>query len=431
LPTFLFITTVLPRYSETLPIFPAFLTLQALSFISPLLGLEITVDQRLEMTSELLNATVFPLLFWFVFMIIGWTLTPKNLFSGRKLAKPLSNALKSPGYMPHAALVFMIALQAFLGSQAYWSILGRYAFPLLAPLRAFVTLAGLAGGFVGAYCWSRGRLKDNLVWLLLLITPILQAMRSLLLSSIQGILFASLLGMWLGRSRKAVAITISVLLFLSFINSGKVVMREKYWGEGISPPINPIVLIQEWIEGSLEAREDEEKRAQDLFTQRYNNLQNLLYVEQQLASGIPPMGGLSLSVIPQVLVPRILNPDKIRSQEGQVLLNLYFGRQRSREDTTTAYIAWGMLAEAVGNFGRFIGPLAMGLLTGSLLRITENIGRGQLLLSTPGLISLALGLLWLTAYEMVYSTFSASAFQIIIAVSFVGWWFTRGKSLPS
>jgi hypothetical protein len=45
------------------------------------------------------------------------------------------------------------------------------------------------------------------------------------------------------------------------------------------------------------------------------------------------------------------------------------------------------------------------------------------LLSTPGLLSLALGLLWLSAYEMVYSTFSAAAFQVTAAVLLMGWWF--------
>ena len=106
-----------------------------------------------------------------------------------------------------------------------------------------------------------------------------------------------------------------------------------------------------------------------------------------------------------------------------MILNLYYGRQRNREDTEKASIAWGMLAESVGNFGRGLGPIVIGLLTGFLLRLSENIGRGQFLLSAPGLLSLVLTLLWFTAYEMVYSTFVAAAFQLIVAVSLVGWWF--------
>jgi hypothetical protein len=67
----------------------------------------------------------------------------------------------------------------------------------------------------------------------------------------------------------------------------------------------------------------------------------------------------------------------------------------------------------------------MGLVTGGLLRITENLGRGQFLLSTPGFLSLALMLFWLTTYEMAASTFVAAVFQMVVVVVAVGWWFGR------
>jgi hypothetical protein len=432
LPAVLILQQSLPSYRSTLPIFPAFLALQGLSFTAPLLNPNLAADWRVEISAGLLSATAMPLLLWFIALWLGWRLTPASAMARRVRALPISNALNTPGYLPHLALLLMILLQAFLDSELFWDVFGGLAQGLVSPFRTLIALAGLVGGFVGAYCWSRGRLRDSLVWMVLLSVPIFVAVRSLLLSSLQGILFAVLLGMWLGRARQALAITLVTLLILSFLNSGKAVMRENYWGRGIEIPSNPIVLIQQWVEASLADSADPEEGSKDLFTQRFNNLQNLLYVEQELANGTPPLGGLSFLVIPEVLVPRILNPDKIRSQEGQVLLNLHFGRQRNREDTETAYIAWGMLAESVGNFGRTVGPISIGLLTGFLLRITENLGRGQLLLSTPGLLSLALGLLWVTAYEMVYSTFVAAAFHIIVAVSLLGWWFRpRPSSAPT
>jgi hypothetical protein len=423
LPAALILLQALPTYRSALPIFPVFLVLQALSFTAPLLNPELTVDWRVDISASLLSSTVVPLLFWFSALWLGWRLTPTSALARRFQVRPLSNALQSPGSFPHLALLLMILVQSFVNSDLYWRLLGGLAQGLLSPLRALIGLLGLAGGFVGAYCWSRGRLRDSLVWMALFIVPILQAMRSLLLSSLQGILFAALLGMWLGRARRAVAITLAVLLFLAFINSGKTSLRQKYWWQEAQLPGNPIVLLQEWVQASLDARADPDEESADLFTQRFNNLQNLLYVEQELSQGTPVLGGESYAVIPQVLVPRIFNPDKVRSQEGQVLLNLHFGRQRAREDTETSYISWGMLAESVGNFGRVFGPILVGLLTGALLRLSENIGRSQLLLSSPGLLSLALALLWITAYEMVYSTFAAAAFQMILAVSILGWWF--------
>lgn len=431
LPAALILLQVIPSYRAALPVFPAFLALQALSFTAPLLNPELTVDWRVELSANLLSATALPLLLWFLALWLGWRLTPTNAMARRTLALPLSNALQSPGLIPHLALVSTIALQAFLNSDFYWQSLGGLATGLVSPFRVLIGLTGLVGAFVGAYCWSRGRLPNSLLWLALFIVPILQAMRSLLLSSLQGILFAAMLGMWLGRARRALVITLAVLLFISFINTGKHELRERYWGRGLELPANPVALVQEWVQSSIDARANPDDESADLFTQRFNNLQNLLFVEQKLAEGTPTLGGASFLVIPQVILPRVLNPNKVRSQEGQILLNLHFGRQLNREQTLTAYIAWGMLAESVGNFGRLVGPIVVGLITGLLLRLTENLGRGQLLLSAPGLLSLALGLLWLTAYEMVYSTFVASALQIIVAVCLIGWWFgPRSRPAP-
>ena len=191
-------------------------------------------------------------------------------------------------------------------------------------------------------------------------------------------------------------------------------------------PSNPVVLLQAWVGASLASvAQAGEARPSNLFTDRFNNLQNLLYVQKEVLAGTPVLDGESFSTIPRSLIPRFLDPSKGRSQAGQVLLNLHFGRQRTLEDTEKTYIAWGFLAEGVGNFGSTAGPVIMGLATGCLLRITENLGRGQLILSTPGLLSLALTVFWLTTYEMATSTFVAAAFQIVVVVLLVGWWFGR------
>ncbi|NEO61399.1 MAG: hypothetical protein F6J98_13545, partial [Moorea sp. SIO4G2] len=52
----------------------------------------------------------------------------------------------------------------------------------------------------------------------------------------------------------------------------------------------------------------------------------------------------------QLLVPRILNPNKIRSNEGTYILNINYGIQ-TREATNTTTIGWGLMNEAYANFG--------------------------------------------------------------------------------
>ena len=406
-----------------LPVFPLYVLLQALSFASPLFAREIRADWRVSITDELLASCVLPLLLWFLALWLGWSFTPLGLGRMRP-RRPLTAALRNPGFLPHWCLAFAAGLQLLLSSPLFGQLPVTLAVGLLAPLRALINLAGIAGAFTGAYAWAQGRLPSRVVWLALLAVPIAGSLSSFLLSSLQGIIFAALLGLWLGRSRQALAITLAGLLFIGFLHTGKAAIREIYWSEGASMPSNPVVLLQEWVVASLASvGEAGEAGPSNLFTDRFNNLQNLLYVQQELLAGTPALGGGSLSAIPEALVPRFLNPSKGRSQEGQVRLNLHFGRQRSFEDTEKVYIAWGFLAEGVGNFGSIFGPLLMGIVTGCLLRITENLGRGQLIISTPGLLSLALTLFWLTSYEMAASTFAAAVFQMVVVVLLVGWWF--------
>ena len=408
-----------------LPVFPLYVLLQALSFASPLFSPEINADRRVLISEALLWSCVLPLVLWFGALWLGWKWEPARL--GRlRPRRPLTDALRNPGLLPHSSLAVAAGLQLLLNSPLYWQLPGTLAQGLLTPLRTLISLAGIAGAFTGSYAWAQGRLPSRWCWLVLLGVPLAASLGSLLLSSLQGILFAVLLGLWLGRSRQALAITLASLALISFLNIGKPVMRAIYWNQGASLPSNPVVLFQQWTLASLDAiGQAGDEGPGNVFTDRFNNLQNLLYVQQELLAGTSTLDGESLSVIPEVLLPRFLNPNKVRSQEGQVLLNLHFGRQLSRQDSETAYIAWGFLAEGVGNFGSTAGPILMGLATGVLLRTTENLGRGQPLLSTPGLLNLALTLFWLTTYEMAASTFAAAAFQTVVVVLLVGWWFGR------
>lgn len=425
-PAVLMVNLYAKRQPSGLPIFPLYVALQALAFCAPLLAPRINADWRVEVTSELLSRCVLPLLLWFAALWIGWKLTPAT-WGTRRPAPALSQALANPSNLPHWVLAIALALQLFISSSLLWQLPNSIAVGLLNPIQTLIGLASIIGAFTGAYAWARGCLPFLLPWILLLVTSAGIALTSLLLSSLQSIFIAFLLGIWLGKSRQALPITLAALLLLGLLQTGKWEIRRLYWGEGAAPiPTNPIELVQEWFEISLDSLANPgSDEPSNLFTDRFNNIQNLLYVEQELASGTPTLQGESLSLIPQVLLPRILNPEKVRSQEGQVLLNLHFGRQSNREDTEKAYIAWGLLAEGVGNFGSLAGPLVMGIVNGALVRISENLGRRQAILSAPGLLSLALMFLWLGSYEMVATTLLAAAMQLILVVLLLGWWFGR------
>jgi hypothetical protein len=149
---------------------------------------------------------------------------------------------------------------------------------------------------------------------------------------------------------------------------------------------------------------------------RVDNLQNLLFVEDAIETEhVSPLKGKTYWLIPPLLVPRILWPDKPRSHEGQVLLNVHFGRQ-DLDSTLSTYIAWGLLPEAYGNFGQFYGSIGLGLVLGVFFAWVENYTARKLLVSTEGLISLSLFMNLMNSFEMVASVLVTSTFQSMVIV---------------
>ncbi len=181
------------------------------------------------------------------------------------------------------------------------------------------------------------------------------------------------------------------LLALSFLNTGKSTMRSRYWGNEDAPAEQRSLRdlprsYEEWIEVSYRSilengaepgdssslPELSAKKNQTLLD-RIDNLQNLLFVIDAIRTDhIKPLEGRTYALIPPLLMPRILWPDKPRTHEGQVLLNVHFGRQ-DLESTFTTYIAWGLLPEAYGNFGAVTGSILLGAFLGILFAWIENL----------------------------------------------------------
>ncbi|MGB7564021.1 MAG: hypothetical protein WBM08_04630 [Prochlorococcaceae cyanobacterium] len=410
--------TVLVLWERTagleLPFLPVYVSFQTLLFGLPLLtdapGLQ-------ESSGSQIVAAGFAVALWILSLLLGWLLVQPSWFQLRP-APPLPLDARSLALLPHSLLAAGLLIDLSLSSGIYWQLAGGLGSALLSPVRTLSAAMVLIGGFLGALEFGAGRLQNAAVWWALWAAIVAQSLFSLLLSASQAMLLSTIFGLWLASARRALPITVALLLLLAFLNQGKFVLRERYWSRGLPLPSNPIELISEWVDASTAQRE---AGTGQQATERLNTLQNVLFIQGQLAAGVPPMDGESYAVIPQVLVPRVLAASKVRSQEGQVLLNLHFGRQFSREQTETTYIAWGFLAEALGNFGELFGPLLVGASCGALLRLSANVGRQQLLLTSPGVISLTLLLLWVVSYEYVASTFAAAAFQWVVMYSAVIW----------
>ena len=270
-------------------------------------------------------------------------------------------------------------------------------------------------------------------WMLLAANAMISA-SDFILSSAAANLITVAIGLFWSSERVPWRYLAVTLLALSFLNTGKTTMRARYW-ESEDAPVTHRTLAQlpacyeEWVRASYAAIAENHARPESpvpddkakakgnqTLLDRIDNLQNLLFVIDAIQTNhIKPLEGRTYTLIPPLLLPRVLWPEKPRSHEGQILLNVHFGRQ-DLESTYTTYIAWGLLPEAYGNFGPVTGSVCLGLFIGALFAWIENLTARKLLMSTEGFVSLSLLMNLVNSFEMVASVLVTSTFQSIVVV---------------
>ena len=339
-----------------------------------------------------------------------------------------------------AAKLKRIGFSLILGSSLYLLLESLDLFtPLYAALpggsysliTTLISAAGACGFFLVAMFVGTGSVSPSgriLFWGLLAGNCFISA-SGFLLSATTALLASVLIGLFWSAGRMPWRYLTIVVLILSFLNLGKFTMREQYWTvENDQPQFTLGQMPQhylEWIQASYEAiapanpggpAQDERSqrpKAQSLL-ERINNLENLLFVIDAMdAAHIPPLYGATYELIPPLLVPRIFWPDKPRAHEGQVLLNVHFGRQ-DLDATFQTYIAWGLLPEAYGNFGAKAGAIFLGFGLGLLFAWFENFTARKLLLSLEGFIAFTVLLDMAGSFEMVASVLVTTMFQSVV-----------------
>lgn len=313
---------------------------------------------------------------------------------------------------------------------------------LFVPLVTGVSACGffLISLFVGAK--ELGHADRGVFWALLTISCAISA-SGFLLSAAITMIGAVAIGLFWSSGKMPWRYLTVVFLVLTFFSISKFTMRGRYWGfdENITPVASGLVqmpaIYLEWTEASLAAIAGSDQgehgnsakgagsENRQTLVNRINNLQNLLYVIDAIeAQHMQPLGGATYTLIPPLLIPRIMWPDKPRSHEGQVLLNVHFGRQ-DLNSTFKTYVAWGLLPEAYGNFGAFSGSLFLGLFMGLIFAWIENFTARKLLLSLEGFLSFTVLLAMASAFENVASVLITMLFQGIIPIIFASMPFLR------
>lgn len=280
-------------------------------------------------------------------------------------------------------------------------------------------------------------LEKIIFWVLLVANGMISA-QDFILASAAANLITVAVGFFWSDGRIPWRFLVVAMMTLSFLNMGKTTMRERHWGNAYEPT-DQSSLIQlpgyfaEWIDVSIDALIENNQERQpgagsgastsnknQTLLDRIDNLQNLLFVIDAIETDhVTLLHGQTYAVIPPLLVPRVFWPDKPRSHEGQVMLNVHFGRQ-DLNSTFATYIAWGLLPEAYGNFGSVTGSVVLGIFLGFTFAWVENYTARKLVMSTEGFLSLSLLMNIMNSFEMVASVLVTATFQsfiIIIAAS--------------
>lgn len=305
---------------------------------------------------------------------------------------------------------------------------------------ALVSVVSASGFFLVAMMIGTKRasvLEQVIFWGLLVLNGMISA-QDFILAGAAANLITVAIGFFWSNGRIPWRYLVITMAMLSFLNTGKTTMRERYWGNDYTPA-RTVTFVElpayyaEWLNVSFNALVENNlansskgeggvraANKNQTLLDRIDNLQNLLFVIDAMEAGhVEPLHGQTYALIPPLLVPRILWPDKPRSHEGQVLLNVHFGRQ-DLNSTFATYIAWGLLPEAYGNFGAAAGSIILGISLGIIFSWIENYTARKPVMSTEGFLSLSLLMNMMNSFEMVASVLVTSTFQsfmIIIAAS--------------
>jgi hypothetical protein len=194
---------------------------------------------------------------------------------------------------------------------------------------------------------------------------------------------AALLGYVLAAKRIPWIMLGSVFVVLSILNAGKLNIRNQYWDPDNQSLKNSSIvqvpgMMVEWfaagIGGTVSKALGSRQREGNSLLERTSLLHMVLAVQEATPSIIPYLEGGTYALLPSMLVPRFLQPDKTESQAGLNLLSVRYGRQRA-EDTYKTTLGWGMVAEAYANYGNpaviVVGAL-FGAFCGLLMRLSAT-----------------------------------------------------------
>jgi hypothetical protein len=179
---------------------------------------------------------------------------------------------------------------------------------------------------------------------------------------------------------------------LSILNAGKADIRSEYWARDSQSLRDTSILqvpgmIVDWFAAGISAPVSRRADLSPSLLERTSLLHMVLAVQEATPRIIPYLDGGTYALLPSMLVPRFLEPDKMQSQAGLNLLSVRYGRQRA-EDTYKTTLGWGMVAEAYANYGN-PAVVAVGVIFGALCGFLMRLSATAAPLSLAMLMAIA------------------------------------------
>lgn len=217
------------------------------------------------------------------------------------------------------------------------------------------------------------------LFIFLLIGNMVVSAVSLLLITTGTIALISVMAFIIGRKKIPVLPIALIFICLSLLHYGKAEMRAKYWSSSQTVQVQPWkypVWYSEWIDYGLNYIDKQENisksKQKQSFLERSSLIQMLLLAQDQTPSILPYLNGETYAIIPQLLVPRIFNENKIVANEGTNILSIYYGLATRKSNYI---ISWGLLAESYANSG-LLGcsglAIVLGIIYGKITRWSIN-----------------------------------------------------------
>jgi hypothetical protein len=207
-------------------------------------------------------------------------------------------------------------------------------------------------------------------------------------------------------------------VILSVLNAGKGTVRESYWELDTQTVQNASLLalpgmLTDWFIDGLSTIASIAPSKGPTLLERTSLLHMVLAVQQATPTVIPFLNGATYAMLPSMLVPRFLQPDKIESQAVLNLLSVRYGRE-TEESTSHTTIGWGMVAEGYANYGN-LAVVAVGLVFGALCGLLMRLSATAGPTSMAMLIAIA-STLTLCNVESDFSYTMVTLFQTVAGV---------------